>query len=134
MTATRNHIMRTILLSGAAASAISAMFLTSAAAQENSSGSAPAPSQLVAHAGVDRVVVLGGKTYLHGRVQNPTEGNGGDKVSVAWSKESGPGEVHFEDPTASITAATFSAIGDYSLALSASQGTLNSTDTLHVKV
>ena len=67
-------------------------------------------------AGIDRHVILGGKTYLSGTVKPPEK--------ATWSKESGPGEVTFGDGTAQ-----FSAPGRYVLKLSAggSFSTLNVT-------
>ncbi|MCP5516571.1 MAG: glycoside hydrolase family 127 protein [Verrucomicrobiales bacterium] len=51
-----------------------------------------------------------------------------------WSRCSGPGEVAFEDAGALSTAATFSAVGEYELALTARQDDLSGTATLQVKV
>ncbi|HEY2826805.1 MAG TPA: beta-L-arabinofuranosidase domain-containing protein, partial [Pirellulales bacterium] len=110
-----------------------------AGAQE-SGGTAQAPNTkmgatLSVKAGVDRVVVLGGKTYLRGRIKNDGGSNGvSSALKIKWSKESGPGDVAFEDSSAAVTSATFSALGDYSLKLTASSGELISTDKLQVKV
>ncbi len=83
-------------------------------------------------AGVDRVVVLGGKTYLSGAVK--TLAGKGTLPKVAWSKTSGPGTVTFENADTPVTTATFSAVGDYVLELTASKGPLSSSSTLTVKV
>jgi DUF1680 family protein len=82
-------------------------------------------------AGGDRTVVLGGRTYLAGRVQYlKAPPNGG---VVCWSKQTGPGEVTFADATAITTTATFSAPGDYVLKLTASAGdNMNGASTLKV--
>jgi DUF1680 family protein len=82
--------------------------------------------------GVDRIVVLGGKTYLSGEAKVLK----GDPAlaKVTWSKQSGPGKVTFENPGAAATTATFSKLGDYVLKLSAGKGRLVSTSTLKVKV
>ena len=69
-------------------------------------------------AGIDRVVVLGGKTYLNGAIKTL----GGERMTrlrSTWSKESGPGEVTFADAIAAETTATFSELGDYVLKLTA---------------
>lgn len=82
-----------------------------------------------AEAGIDRTVVLGGKTYLTGRVQwlkPPADG------VVRWSKASGPGEVEFADATAPETSATFSAPGEYVLRLVARGGGQEAASTLRV--
>jgi DUF1680 family protein len=82
-------------------------------------------------AGIDRMVVLGGKTYLNGTVKMLK----GDPNSarLAWSKQSGPGSVTFEKADASVTTAQFSLVGDYVLKLSASEGSLVSSSSLNVK-
>jgi DUF1680 family protein len=84
-------------------------------------------------AGIDRVVVLGGKTYLAGEVK-ALEKEGGPAMAVKWSKASGPGEVVFADSTAPETTATFSEAGDYVLTLTATLGPLNASSTLSVTV
>jgi hypothetical protein len=102
-------------------------------------------------AGVDRVVVLPGKTYLrgwagHGEPPRPgprrpaTAADStppapvGPTPKVKWSKHSGPGRVTFANPTALITSATFSTPGAYVLALTADDGETTATSTLSVKV
>jgi hypothetical protein len=89
-------------------------------------------------AGVDRVVVLGGKTYLAGTVK--TLAGKGDGVTVTWGKASGPGTVTFENAKTAVATATFSAAGEYVLRLTAEKGsggaspTLRASSTLAVKV
>ncbi len=82
-------------------------------------------------AGVDRTVVLGGKTYLKGQIttlkQNAAE-------NVQWSKVSGPGEVTFDDAQSPVTAAGFSDVGVYVLRLSAGREPLRASSDLTVKV
>jgi DUF1680 family protein len=80
-------------------------------------------------AGVDRVVVLGGKTYLAGATK--TLNGKGDAVAVTWSKASGPGAVTFENAKAAGTTATFSAAGEYVLRLTAEKGSGGASPTLH---
>src|SRR5256885_2289631 len=80
---------------------------------------------LKAEAGVDRVTILPGKTYLrgwagYGKQPAPT---------VLWSKASGPGEVKFEDPKAPITTASFTTPGDYVLKLTAGNGQTQTSST-----
>jgi hypothetical protein len=82
-------------------------------------------------AGVDRVVILGGKTYLNGAIK--TLGGKGAPV-MAWSKISGPGEVAFENAGEPVTTATFSMAGDYVLKLTAGKGQLSASSSLAVKV
>ena len=82
-------------------------------------------------AGLDRDVVLGGRTYLRGRVK-PLKPDAAPKVR--WSKESGPGAVKFAEAGAAETTATFSRPGLYTLKLQAGQGALSASSSLRVKV
>jgi DUF1680 family protein len=83
-------------------------------------------------AGVDRDVILGGKTWLHGKIKTLKADSAA--TPAAWSKVSGPGEVRFENPNAADTTATFSAPGNYVLKLNAGAPELCSSSTLSVKV
>lgn len=101
-------------------------------------------------AGVDRVVMKHGKTYLRGWAgygAPPRAGRGGGGRGAAaapvptgpapttvWSKVSGPGTVSFADPRAAATTATFSATGDYVLQVTADNGETQATSMLTVKV
>jgi DUF1680 family protein len=82
-------------------------------------------------AGVDRDVMLDGKTYLSGTVKFLRPGA---SAKTAWSKSSGPGSVKFEDAGALKTTATFSKPGEYVLKLTAGKGRLSSSSMLKVKV
>ena len=90
----------------------------------------PLSATPAAVAGVDRVVMLAGKTYLSGRANGPQ----GNSTTFAWSKASGPGEVAFDNPAAPVTTAKFSEVGAYVLKFTVSDGTASSSDTLNVKV
>jgi DUF1680 family protein len=92
------------------------------------SGKSPELPPLVA-AGVDRDVILGGKTYLRGAVKTPAPVHA---VALSWSKQSGPGDVSFADAHAAETTAVFSAPGRYELRLVAQQGALSASSTLEV--
>ncbi len=107
-------------------------------------------------AGIDRVAVQPGKTYLRGwagygdppstRPRNQGQGQGAQNQEapappetrpaprVTWSKVSGSGTVTFADPKASITTATFSTPGNYVLKLTADNGESQSSSTLSVVV
>ncbi len=85
------------------------------------------------NAGIDRVVVLGGKTYLAGQTKTLAKKDAAP-TKLAWSKESGPGSVAFKDASAESTSATFSAVGDYVLRLAAARGPLSGSSTVNVKV
>jgi hypothetical protein len=82
-------------------------------------------------AGVDRVVVREGKTFLDGSIR-PVKPSG--TPAVQWSKISGPGEVVFSDSHAAATTAGFSEVGDYVLQLTAANAPLTASDTLRVRV
>jgi uncharacterized protein len=74
------------------------------------------------NAGVDRVTILPGKTYLRGSASSD--------AAVMWSKLSGPGEVTFEDPRSPITTARFQTPGSYVLKLASG----SDSSTLNVSV
>jgi hypothetical protein len=84
-------------------------------------------------AGIDRSVVVGGKTYLAGEVKM-LKTQAADKTPIVWSKQSGPGKVSFEKADAPVTTATFSAPGEYVLKLTAGTDSLSGSSTLAVKV
>ena len=94
------------------------------------SGNSPDLPPLV-KAGVDRVVVIGSRTYLSGSVKT-LDHKGRRSLRVAWSQVSGPGKVTFEHADNPVTQATFSQVGDYVLELTAKQGSLSGTSSLHV--
>jgi len=105
---------------------------------------------LTAVAGVDRIVMSAGRTYLNGwagygdpprqerrrgePVPPPPSEPPGPAPTVAWSSESGPGTVTFADPKAPVTTATFSAPGAYVLKLTVDNGQSTVTSTLNVTV
>jgi len=81
-------------------------------------------------AGVDRVVMAGGKTYLNGKIKTLKDG----ATAVRWNKTSGPGKVEFANARSPVTTGTFSQEGDYVLKLTAGEGQLRSSSELAVKV
>jgi DUF1680 family protein len=83
----------------------------------------------VVSAGIDRSVMKDGKTYLSGNVRSVSP-----VTALSWKKVSGPGNVAFADPKALETSATFSAVGDYVLSMTATQGDLSSSSAINVKV
>jgi len=107
---------------------------------------------LNAIAGIDRVAILPGKTYLrgwsgYGAPPRPERPRGpqatppppppppsGPAPVSTWSKESGPGEVRFEDPKSLITTATFTTPGAYVLKLTADNGQTKNSSVLNVSV
>lgn len=93
-----------------------------------SSGAVPLFPPTVS-AGMDRSVVIGGKTYLAGSADWLLPSS---PKLVRWSKASGPGHVVFADAASIDTTATFSAPGDYVLELTALGKPDNSTSKLFV--
>ncbi len=99
-------------------------------------------------AGVDRVVVLPGVTYLrgwagYGDPPRPARGPGAPPPppsqpapapATTWSKESGPGRVAFKNPKSPVTTASFSSPGEYVLRLTAEDGRSKASSTLSVRV
>ncbi len=83
-------------------------------------------------AGLDRAVVSPGKTWLSGSVRGAATPDG--QLATTWSKQSGPGDVVFDDPAFAKTMASFSSPGDYVLKLTADAGQLRGEDTLCVHV
>jgi uncharacterized protein len=88
-----------------------------------------APVAPVVSAGIDRDVMVQGKTYLSGTVKSLTPVS-----KITWDKQSGPGNVTFNNVAAKDATATFSAAGEYILSLTAAEGNLNSASTVLVKV
>ena len=82
------------------------------------------------NAGVDRSVVMGGKTYLAGKA---TWLRDSPSNVTRWSKAAGPGAVAFQDEAAAVTTATFAEPGDYVLGLAAS-GSKDRTQSIQVHV
>jgi len=96
------------------------------------SGKSPAfPPTVIA--GIDRDVIIGGKTYLNAKVK-AMGGAANGPTQLAWSKVSGPGPVTFADEHAAITTALFTTAGDYVLKLQAGDGNLSSSDSVNVRV
>ncbi|SDC10665.1 glycoside hydrolase family 127 protein [Niabella drilacis] len=83
----------------------------------------------VVEAGIDRDVMLNGKTYLAGAIRSSTP-----VQRIAWTKTSGPGTVTFSNAGDKAGTAVFSAPGDYVLSLTAGSGNQQATSALKVKV
>ena len=88
-----------------------------------------APYPPVVSAGLDRDVMVGGKTWLAGSTRSVTP-----VEKLSWVKTSGPGEVSFTNANSNDATATFSAPGTYVLTLTANEGNLSSSSTLNVLV
>jgi DUF1680 family protein len=109
-----------------------------------------AETPLKSAAGIDRVTILPGKTYLRGWAGygDPPRSNQARRrlddpaapappaaaVNAIWAKDSGPGDVKFDDPKALVTTATFSTPGAYVLRLTVDNGQSKDSSTLNVSV
>jgi DUF1680 family protein len=83
----------------------------------------------VVTAGPDRDVMINGKTYLAGKIRSV------HPISrCAWTKTAGPGDVHFSDAASPKGNASFSAPGQYTLALTAWEGDLSQSSRVRIKV
>jgi len=142
-----NRRQALITLGSAAAGSVLSTRLVEAVFQQNGALTTQSTA-LNAIAGVDRVAMSKGKTYLNGWVGygQPRRGGGGRATptpppeppgpppTARWSKVSGPGAVTFADANAAVTTATFSANGEYVLKVVASNGAGTAESTLTVKV
>jgi DUF1680 family protein len=130
--------------------AIAAPFVDLAAGGQTApAAQAPAPP-LNAIAGVDRVVMRHGRTYLNawagygappqrtrrrpGAPEQPAPPPLGTDARFRWSKRSGPGAVTFADPAARTTTATFSEPGEYVIEFATEDGSASASSSLLVKV
>src|SRR5207249_66774 len=87
----------------------------------------------VVNAGPDQTVSLSAGAALSGTVFDDGLPSG-SRLTAAWSKVSGPDAVSFANATAFTTTAIFSAAGMYTLRLTASDGSLSSTDDVVIVV
>ncbi len=130
--------------------AIAAPFVDLAAGgQVAPAAQAPTPP-LNAIAGVDRVVMRHGRTYLNawagygappqrtrrrpGTPEPPMPPPLSADAKFRWSKRSGPGTVAFADPAARTTTATFSEPGEYVIEFATEDGSASASSSLLVKV
>ncbi|HEU4419826.1 MAG TPA: hypothetical protein VFT55_12890, partial [Planctomycetota bacterium] len=85
----------------------------------------------VVNAGPDVTIPIAAAANLAGTV---TDDGLPGPLTIQWSKLSGPGTATFAAPTQPLTTATFSAVGSYTLQLSAFDGEFTTTDTVVVTV
>ncbi len=86
------------------------------------------------NAGIDLSVSLPGSAALDGTVTDDGLPNPPGALTTAWSKLSGPGTVSFASASAVDTTANFSTNGTYVLRLTASDGSLTTTDDTTIVV
>jgi predicted GH43/DUF377 family glycosyl hydrolase len=85
-------------------------------------------------AGPDQKITFGSAATLDGTVMDDDTPVPLASVQVSWSQQSGPGTVTFGNANAVDTTATFSAPGTYTLALTASDTALSSSDAAIITV
>jgi hypothetical protein len=83
-------------------------------------------------AGADQTITLPSSATLNGTASD--DGLPSGTLGTSWSKASGPGLVTFANASALSTTASFSAAGVYGLQLTASDGSLSSSDPTIVTV
>jgi hypothetical protein len=88
----------------------------------------------VVNAGANQTITLPAMANLSGTVADDGMPNPPGAVTVAWSKDSGPGTVTFANPAAVATTATFSAAGTYVLRLAANDSALSASATVTITV
>ncbi|MFB3855156.1 MAG: glycoside hydrolase family 127 protein [Vicinamibacterales bacterium] len=146
-----DKISRRELMEAAGKAAIASVAIPPFLQEALSTAAAQDRLPLTAAAGVDRIVMAKGRTYLNGwagygepprrgrrrpadQAAAPPPPPPGPPPKVSWSKESGPGTVTFADPSSAITTATFSAPGSYVLKLTADNGQTKVVSTLKATV
>lgn len=96
-------------------------------------GTTPVNTAPVVDAGANSSATAGTALSLIGLVSDDGLPATGSLTSI-WSMTSGSGTANFGNPTSPISSVNFSAAGTYTLELTASDGTLTSTDSLTVTV
>jgi PKD repeat protein len=92
----------------------------------------PANTAPIVNAGPDLTVTLPANAVLDGTVTDDGLPNPPGTTSTAWSVDSGPGTVSFQNAAAVDTQASFSTPGTYTLRLTANDSQLSSSDTTQV--
>jgi hypothetical protein len=85
-------------------------------------------------AGLDQAIDHGDSAQLSGTVSDDGLPNPPGALTIAWSKLDGPGAVTFSTANAPATAASFTAMGTYRLALTVSDGKATVSDQLTITV
>ncbi len=122
--------------SASTAPSTSANASTSGSTSSDSASStppAPANQPPTVNAGVDQVVVFGANVSVNGTATDdglPI----GSALSVSWSQVSGLGRASFVNAHSLSTSVSFSGPGSYTLRLTATDGTLSTTDDLRVTI
>jgi hypothetical protein len=95
---------------------------------------APANKAPVVSAGSNQTITLPAAATLSGTVTDDGLPNPPKKVTITWSKASGPGTVTFGNASLAATTATFSASGTYVLTLTGNDSALSTSATVTITV
>jgi PKD repeat protein len=101
---------------------------------EYTTGPPPPNTAPSVNAGPDLTVTLPANAALHGTVSDDGLPNPPAATTANWTVDSGPGPVSFQNAAAADTQATFSLAGTYTLRLTASDSSLNNSDTTQITV
>ncbi|WP_017299436.1 LamG-like jellyroll fold domain-containing protein [Nodosilinea nodulosa] len=88
----------------------------------------------VVDAGPDQTIDFPALAELDGTASDDGFPSRPGRLTLTWSKVSGPGNVTFADPASDITTAQFSQGGQYVLRLTASDGAIAAADELTIQV
>src|SRR5438132_3339726 len=87
----------------------------------------------IVNAGPDQSIMVPANTVtLNGSAADDGQPNG--SITYGWKKVSGPGTVTFGNASQAVTTAQFSAVGTYTLRLTANDGQLSATDDVVITV
>lgn len=86
------------------------------------------------NAGPDQTVTHPGAVLLDARVSDDGTPDPPGAVETTWTQISGPGTVTFADPAATSTSASFPAVGNYLLRLTADDGEQTTSDDVLITV
>jgi hypothetical protein len=86
------------------------------------------------NAGPDQTITLPSSANLDGTVSDDGLPNPPGAVTTTWSQVSGPGTVTFGNANAADTTASFGQTGNYVLRLTASDGALQSSNDIRIRV
>lgn len=85
-------------------------------------------------AGIDQKLAAPGPLALSAAITDDNLPGPNHKLTVQWTRVSGPAEVSFSDRTSATTTATFTAVGSYLLKVTVHDGDLIGEDTITVQV
>lgn len=88
----------------------------------------------IVNAGPNQTITLPGNVALSGTASDDGLPSAPGRLTLAWTKASGPGTVTFTAPSSAISSASFSIAGTYVLRLTATDGALSTTSDVTIGV